>query len=234
MSKVYVKLDENNCIVEINSDVFLKDTRGYILIDEGEGDRYTHAQNNYFDKPLVDENRNLNYIIEDKKARELSSQEKYNLFILPMKEMQERKEQEEQLNVMMLKAQQVSFLIALPDDEAVKIPLCYPAWETFIGKALKQNERIEYEGNLWKVRQDISVVLEHQPPSTETSSLYMRIDVVHDGTIDDPIPYDMNLEVFKDNYYIEDGVIYKCIRDSGQPLYATCKSLVEIYFEIVK
>ena len=55
---VYVKVNQEGFITEINSDVFLKDLNGYIKIDEGYGDRYAHAQSQYFDKPLVDEEGN--------------------------------------------------------------------------------------------------------------------------------------------------------------------------------
>lgn len=51
--KVYVLTDENSNIIGVNSSVFLADTTGWTQIDEGTGDRYHHAQGNYFDKPLV-------------------------------------------------------------------------------------------------------------------------------------------------------------------------------------
>ncbi len=59
----------------------------------------------------------------------------------------------------------------------------------------------------------------------------MRIDEIHLGNKYDPIPYDVNLTVFKDKYYIYNDVIYKCIRDSEQPLYATPDALVGNYFK---
>ena len=52
MIKVYIKVDNDNNIVDINSSIFLKDTTGYICIDEGIGDKYAHAQNNYLKTPL--------------------------------------------------------------------------------------------------------------------------------------------------------------------------------------
>ncbi len=55
MVKVYVKTDEMNRIIEINSDIFLgQDVDGWTLIDEGEGDRYVHAQSNYLTDGLID------------------------------------------------------------------------------------------------------------------------------------------------------------------------------------
>jgi len=59
--KVYIKVDENNNITEVNSSAFLPDTTGYIEIDEGVGDKYHHAQNHYLDKPVTDEYGRHNY-----------------------------------------------------------------------------------------------------------------------------------------------------------------------------
>lgn len=45
---VYVKYDENGNIKEVNSDIFITDFTGWTKIDEGFGDRYAHAQSQYF------------------------------------------------------------------------------------------------------------------------------------------------------------------------------------------
>lgn len=113
----------------------------------------------------------------------------------------------------------------MSDANALKCISIFPTWESYIGKKLSQGIRVQYKGELWKVRQDISVVLENQAPSIETAALYERIDEEHEGTLEDPIPYDQTMTVSKDKYYIEDGILYLCIEDSGQPLYASCKDL---------
>ena len=53
--KVYIKKDAQGRIIDANSDAFLKNTMGWLQIDEGTGDRYHHAQGNYFPKPKYDE-----------------------------------------------------------------------------------------------------------------------------------------------------------------------------------
>ena len=50
---VYVRADEAGRIVEINSSAFLADTAGWTAIDEGYGDKYHHAQGNYFPAAAV-------------------------------------------------------------------------------------------------------------------------------------------------------------------------------------
>lgn len=51
-NQVFIKTNDNNGVVDINSDKFLKDTTGYIQIDEGDGDKYIFARGNYLSKPL--------------------------------------------------------------------------------------------------------------------------------------------------------------------------------------
>lgn len=59
--KVYVRTDKHGNITEIASSVFLKDNNGWTEIDSGYGDKYSHAQNNYFDNPLIDDEGRYNY-----------------------------------------------------------------------------------------------------------------------------------------------------------------------------
>jgi len=67
---VYIKINGNSEIIEINSDIFIKDLTNWIEIDEGNGDKYAHAQSQYFNKPLVNDNGNYNYILVDDKVIE--------------------------------------------------------------------------------------------------------------------------------------------------------------------
>ncbi len=73
---VYAQINEDKNIIAVNSSVFLPDTVDWVQIDEGEGDKYAHAQNNYFDKPLVDENGCANYKLVDGRPIERTEEEK--------------------------------------------------------------------------------------------------------------------------------------------------------------
>ena len=59
--KVYIKINSNNKVIDINSEIFIKDLTGWIEIDSGYGDKYAHAQSQYFDKPLMSEKGSYNY-----------------------------------------------------------------------------------------------------------------------------------------------------------------------------
>lgn len=65
MVKVYVKLDSNKVVTDINSSIFLTDPTGWTLIDEGEGDTYAHAMSQYLPKGLTDEFGFYNYKYEN-------------------------------------------------------------------------------------------------------------------------------------------------------------------------
>ena len=78
--KVYIKIDYNNCITDINSSIFLSSTQNYICIDEGNGDKYSHAQGNYLSKGLSDNQGRYNYKYVDNKVVELTEEEKESLF----------------------------------------------------------------------------------------------------------------------------------------------------------
>ena len=67
--KVYIKVNANNEIVEVGSSIFIKDLTGWIEIDEGYGDKYSHAQSQYFDKPLMNEDGTYNYTYENRKVK---------------------------------------------------------------------------------------------------------------------------------------------------------------------
>ena len=63
--EVYVKIDEQNRIIEINSNEFISDLTNWIKIDEGEGDKYHHAQGNYLPFPLVNDHMIYRYKLVD-------------------------------------------------------------------------------------------------------------------------------------------------------------------------
>lgn len=81
--KVYIKLDENNNIIEINSNVFINDLSGrvendlagWVEIDSGADMKYLHAQNNYFDKPIITEYGVYRYQYVDGIVNELTDEE---------------------------------------------------------------------------------------------------------------------------------------------------------------
>lgn len=122
----------------------------------------------------------------------------------------------------------------LTDNQAISVKNLHPEWKEFIGKSLSTGFRVLHEDALYKVRQDISVVLENQPPSIDTAALYEEINETHDGTKTDPIPYNNNMALELGKYYIQDDIIYMCTRDTGQAVYQDLSDLVGIYVQIAE
>ena len=201
----------------------------YILIDGNgyiTGSTRERILKEQIEVELNDESETLNYKYVDGELVKLSEDEKINVFGDPRKA-----EQESLLQSMMLNSARTSFLVELPDAQAATIPLCYDPWMT--DKLYKVGDRCECDGKLWKCRTE-HTSQENWKPSINTASIWEVIDVEHAGTLEDPIPYDQTMTVYNGKYYSENGIIYKCIRDSGQPLYASCSALVGNYFEVAQ
>lgn len=121
--------------------------------------------------------------------------------------------------------------IGLTDKEALSVKEFYPHWEDFIGKTLEMGFVVLYNDNLYRSRQT-HTALEVYPPSIHTASLYEVIEVEHEGTLDDPIPYVAPMEIFKGKYYTEADQLYLCTRDSGTALSHPLSALVGLYVEL--
>lgn len=65
-----------------------------------------------------------------------------------------------------------------------------------------------------------------------SESLYEIVDEEHSGTKDDPIPWRKNMQCYKDKYYIQNEIVYKCTRDSGNALQNDIIDLIGHYFEV--
>lgn len=119
----------------------------------------------------------------------------------------------------------------LSDSVALVCKALYPTWADCIGKSLKVGDKVTYKGALYKVRQDISVVLENQAPGLDTAALYEEVNESNAGTLEDPIPYNNNMALTQGLYYIQDEVVYKCTRDTGIAVFNPLKDLVGLYVE---
>lgn len=121
--------------------------------------------------------------------------------------------------------------MSLTDNDALSVKSVYPEWETLIGKEVKQGDKMQCDGRLWKVLQQ-HTVQEQWRPGTGTESLYTEIVETASGTADDPIPYNNNMELEQGKYYIQYGITYLCTRNTEIPVYQPLADLVGIYVEL--
>lgn len=75
--KVYVSL-QDGYITSINSEIFLSEEEMSTMteIDQGQGDKYAHAQSQYLEKGLVDKYGRYNYKFVEGKVIEVAEAEK--------------------------------------------------------------------------------------------------------------------------------------------------------------
>lgn len=73
--RVFIKTDSKNRITAVNSEIFISDFSGWTEIDSGDGDKFAHAQGNYFPKPVMDENGVYRYKYENGEISERSTDE---------------------------------------------------------------------------------------------------------------------------------------------------------------
>lgn len=129
----------------------------------------------------------------------------------------------------MLIAQQINSL-NVDDNTALRMLEFYPEWSA--GQAYTAGYKVQYGGKLWRCLQTHTSQTGWEP-STTTASLWEEICETHAGTLTDPIPYNGNMALESGKYYIQDYVIYKCTRDTVNPVYNPLAELVGLYVETV-
>lgn len=127
----------------------------------------------------------------------------------------------------MIISQQINTL-EVDDATAYRMREFYPEWKS--GIALTVGHKLQYGGKLYRVIQAHTSQSDWTPDAA--ASLFERIDETHDGTKYDPIPYDGNMALESGKYYIQGGVTYLCIRDTGNPVYNALSELVGLYVEV--
>lgn len=103
--------------------------------------------------------------------------------------------------------------MALSNKEKNDVKEFYSKWEDYIGKNLNEiGFIVNYNDKLYEIIQPISPVLEHQTPDLVPAN-YGLVSK-HEGTKDDPIPYEHWTLIKKDKYYTQNGKLYIGILDA--------------------
>ena len=118
---------------------------------------------------------------------------------------------------------------SLPDETALEVVTLHPEWGE--GVAYSTGYKVKRNGKLWRVLQDHTSQTGWEPENA--ASLWEQINEAHAGTLDDPIPYDGNMALESGKHYMQDGVIYLCIRDTEIPVYSSLEAMTGIYVEAV-
>lgn len=122
---------------------------------------------------------------------------------------------------------------SLSDSDALEGIELFPAWKPDTWYDL--DKRIRHGGKLYKVRQGHTSSELYEPGSEGTQALYAEVAAPGQGeTPNNPIEYNNNMALEEGKYYIQNNVIYICIRDTINPVYNNLADLVGLYVNIYK
>ena len=125
-------------------------------------------------------------------------------------------------------AQQINTL-TVDDNTALRMVAFYPEWAS--GQSYTAGYKVQRNGRLWRVLQAHTSQAGWEPENA--ASLWTEICESHAGTLDDPIPYSGNMALESGKYYSQDNKVYRCTRDTGNPVYNALSELVGLYVEEV-
>ena len=177
MYKVYVKKDEIGRITTVNSDAFLPDTDGWTLIDEGETDKFHHAQGNYFPQPIMTVEGSPRYKLVDGKVIERTAEEiQSDIDAIPPPPPDPLQVTQKAATVMFRALAQTG--VIKPAD-ALDNAGMFPLWADCVGSDTKVGEYLRHDDSLYRVKQAHKAQA-HYPPSTATAALYSRVTMPGD------------------------------------------------------
>ena len=119
--------------------------------------------------------------------------------------------------------------VTLDDETALTGVELFPIWT--IDRAYAVGDKVQRNGKLWRCLQAHTSQAGWEPENV--ASLWTEICESHSGTLEDPIPYNGNMALESGKYYMQDGKIYRCTRDTGNPVYHALSDLVGLYVEKV-
>lgn len=99
-------------------------------------------------------------------------------------------------------------------EQALEMKAYFPLWTDLVGQEANIGFRFQYGELLYEVIKPHTFSEEWKPDSG-TESLYKVVQNEASGSIDDPITWKYNMELFEGLYYIDKDILYLCIRNSG-------------------
>ena len=128
----------------------------------------------------------------------------------------------------MLITQQINTL-NVDDNTALRMTAFYPEWAANAEYTI--GYKVQRSGRLWRCLQAHTSQAGWEPENA--ASLWTEICESHSGTLEDPIPYSGNMALESGKYYSQDGKVYRCTRDTVNPVYNALSELVGLCVEKV-
>ena len=124
--------------------------------------------------------------------------------------------------------QQINTL-TVDDNTALRMTTFYPEWAANAEYTI--GYKVQRGGKLWRCIQAHTSQAGWEPENA--ASLWTEICESHAGTLEDPIPYSGNMALESGKYYLQNSKIYRCTRDTVNPVYNALSELVGLYVEEV-
>ena len=119
--------------------------------------------------------------------------------------------------------------VTLDDETALTGVELFSRWT--IDRAYVVGDKVQRNGKLWRCMQAHTSQIGWEPENV--ASLWTEICESHAGTLEDPIPYNGNMALESGKYYSQNSKIYRCTRDTVNPVYHALSELVGLYVEKV-
>lgn len=116
---------------------------------------------------------------------------------------------------------------SLADSEALEVRVLHPEWAS--DTDYTAGYKVQRGGKLWRCIQAHTSQIGWEPENA--ASLWTEICESHAGTLEDPIPYNGNMALESGKYYSQNSKIYRCTRDTVNPVYNALSELVGLYVE---
>ena len=115
----------------------------------------------------------------------------------------------------------------LTNSEALEALVLHPEWAS--DTDYTAGYKVQRSGRLWRCLQAHTSQAGWEPENA--ASLWTEICESHAGTLEDPIPYNGNMALESGKYYSQNSKIYRCTRDTVNPVYNALSELVGLYVE---
>ena len=119
--------------------------------------------------------------------------------------------------------------LSVDDNTDLRMLEFYPEWAS--DTDYTAGYKVQRSGKLWRCIQAHTSQAGWEPENA--ASLWTEICESHAGTLEDPIPYSGNMALESGKYYSQDSKIYRCTRDTVNPVYNALSELVGLYVEEV-
>ena len=117
--------------------------------------------------------------------------------------------------------------LSVDDNTALRMLAFYPEWAA--DTDYTAGYKVRRDGRLWRCIQAHTSQTGWEPENV--ASLWTEICESHAGTLEDPIPYNGNMALESGKYYSQNGKVYRCTRDTVNPVYNALSELVGLYVE---